>query len=74
MRKILTLVSSLILICGSLLAQSPPKQIILIKAGRLIDVRAGRVLTDQAILIEGDRIKEGRSVGDGSSHAPQARE
>jgi imidazolonepropionase-like amidohydrolase len=31
---------------------------ILIKAGRLIDVRAGRVLTNQAILVEGERIKE----------------
>jgi imidazolonepropionase-like amidohydrolase len=30
----------------------------LIKAGRLIDVRGGRVLTDQGILIEGERIKE----------------
>lgn len=70
MRKILTLVSSLILICGSLLAQSPPKQIILIKAGRLIDVRAGRVLTDQAILIEGDRIKEVGPSATVSSHAP----
>ena len=30
----------------------------LIKAGRLIDVRAGRVLTDQAILVEGERIKD----------------
>jgi len=72
MRKILTLVSSLILICGSLLAQSPPKQIILIKAGRLIDVRAGRVLTDQAILIEGDRIKEVGPSGTVSSHAPSS--
>ena len=30
----------------------------LIKAGRLIDVRAGRVLTDQGILVEGERIKD----------------
>jgi imidazolonepropionase-like amidohydrolase len=30
----------------------------LIKAGRLIDVRAARVLNSQAILIEGERIKE----------------
>ena len=30
----------------------------IIKAGRLIDVRSGRVLTDQGILIEGDRIKQ----------------
>ncbi|HEY0377325.1 MAG TPA: amidohydrolase family protein [Pyrinomonadaceae bacterium] len=31
---------------------------VLVRAGRLVDARAGRVLTDQAILIEGDRIKE----------------
>src|ERR1700737_2928557 len=31
---------------------------VLIKAGRLIDVRAGKVLTNQSILIEGDRIKQ----------------
>jgi imidazolonepropionase-like amidohydrolase len=36
---------------------SPPKRI-LIRAGRFLDVRSGRVLTDQAILIEGDRIRE----------------
>jgi imidazolonepropionase-like amidohydrolase len=41
-------------------AQSKPPAITLIKAGRLIDVRAGRVLENQGILIEGDRIK---SVG-----------
>jgi imidazolonepropionase-like amidohydrolase len=70
MRKILALISSLILICGSLLAQSPPKQVILIKAGRLIDVRAGRVLTDQAILIEGDRIKEVGPSSTVSGRAP----
>lgn len=34
--------------------------VVLIKAGRLIDVRAGRVLDNQGILIEGQRIK---SVG-----------
>jgi imidazolonepropionase-like amidohydrolase len=31
--------------------------IVLIKAGRLVDVRAGQVLENQAILIENDRIK-----------------
>jgi len=40
------------------LAQSPAKETVLIKAGRLVDVRSGRVLTDQAILIEGGRIKQ----------------
>ena len=38
----------------------PPVSVILIKAGRLIDVRSGRVLENQGILIEGERIK---SVG-----------
>ena len=38
-------------------SNATPKRV-LIRAGRLLDVRSGRVLTDQAILIEGDRIKE----------------
>jgi imidazolonepropionase-like amidohydrolase len=48
--------------------QSAPKRptsIILIKAGRLIDVRSGRVLENQGILIENDRIK---AVGPFDSH------
>src|SRR5205823_13431483 len=40
------------------------------KAGRLVDVRAGRVLTDQAILIEGDRIKEVGPAQSVAGHAP----
>ena len=39
-------------------AQAQAKEIILIKAGQLVDVKGGRVLANQAILIEGDRIKE----------------
>src|ERR1041384_1711635 len=54
----------------SFTAQSPSKDIILIKAGRLIDVRNGKPLTDQAILIEGDRIKEVGPSQAVSSHAP----
>ena len=54
----------LVIICSAisipLRAQSKTSTITLIKAGRLIDVRAGRVLDNQGILIEGDRIK---SVG-----------
>jgi imidazolonepropionase-like amidohydrolase len=43
-------------------APGPPGQrsapaVTLIRAGRVVDVRAGRLLTDQGILIEGDRIK-----------------
>jgi imidazolonepropionase-like amidohydrolase len=55
----------------STFAQSPAKEIILIKAGKLVDVRNGRVLTDQAILIEGDRIKEVGAAASVTSHAPQ---
>ncbi len=35
----------------------PPASIVLIKAGRLIDVRSGRVIENQGILVEGERIK-----------------
>ena len=35
----------------------PAEKIVLIKAGRLIDVRAGRVLENQGILVAGERIK-----------------
>lgn len=38
-------------------APKPANSIVLIKAGRLIDVRSGRVLENQGILIENDRIK-----------------
>ncbi len=58
MQRVLALFVALVLGPSLLLGQSPPKETVLIKAGRLVDVRSGRVLTDQAILIEGDRIKE----------------
>ena len=58
MRRIAALILILVAVSASLFAQTPPKQTVLIKAGRLIDVRNGRVLNDQSILIEGDRIKE----------------
>lgn len=38
--------------------QSPHEKTTVIKAGRLIDVRAGEVRAEQGILIVGDRIKE----------------
>jgi imidazolonepropionase-like amidohydrolase len=47
-----------VLISLPIAAQSSAKSTILIKAGRLVDVRNGRALTDQVILVEGDRIKE----------------
>ena len=40
------------------LQEKEKKELVLIKAGRLIDTRTGTVLTNQAILIEGEHIKE----------------
>lgn len=70
MKRVSALLLTLVLISGLLFAQAPPKETVLIKAGRLVDVRNGRVLTDQAILIEGDRIKEVGPTQAVSSHAP----
>jgi imidazolonepropionase-like amidohydrolase len=65
------LLAVLLSVCGlSSRAQSPAKEILLIKAGKLIDVRGGRVLENQAILIEGDRIKEVGAAAIVTGHAP----
>jgi imidazolonepropionase-like amidohydrolase len=59
--------------CASAWAQAPAKQLLLIKAGKLFDARNGRMLMNQAILVEEDRIKE---IGDAvalASHAPNAK-
>jgi imidazolonepropionase-like amidohydrolase len=58
LQKVLVLVLISILLPGLLVAQNRPKEMVFIRAGRLVDVRSGRVLTDQAILIEGDLIKQ----------------
>ncbi|PYO97644.1 MAG: Xaa-Pro dipeptidase [Gemmatimonadetes bacterium] len=44
---------------------------VLVRAGRLIAVRTGTVLTNQAILIEGDRIKEVGAADAVAGHAPR---
>src|SRR5260370_40964216 len=44
---------------------------VLVRAGRLIAVRMGTVLTNQAILIEGDRIKEVGPADAVAGHAPR---
>lgn len=48
----------------------PPVSVTLIKAGRLIDVRAGRVLENQGILVEGERIKTVGPLADVEKSAP----
>ena len=73
MRKLLLVV---ITTCSILLANSSAQnkttKFTLIKAGRLIDVRAGRVLQNQGILIEGDRIKTIGALGEVQRTAPAA--
>jgi imidazolonepropionase-like amidohydrolase len=48
-----------------------PRATVLVRAGRLVAVRAGTVLTNQAILIEGDRIKEVGPADAVAGHAPR---
>jgi imidazolonepropionase-like amidohydrolase len=66
----LSLILTSLLVCLPTTAtRAQGKEYILIKAGRLLDVKSGRVLTNQAILIEGDRIKE---IGDAVRVTPRA--
>lgn len=44
--------------CLPILAEAQEKSVTAVKAGKLIDVVAGKVLEKQVILIEGDRIKQ----------------
>ena len=73
MRRTVVLILMLTAVTGSSFAQTAPKQTVLIKTGRLIDVRNGRVLKEQAILIEGDRIKEVGPTNQLASKASGAR-
>ena len=60
MKKILlALIGVLLLLQNIALGQTktPTPSVVLIKAGRLIDVRAGRALNNQGILVDGERIK-----------------
>jgi imidazolonepropionase-like amidohydrolase len=49
-----------------------PAPVVLIKAGRLIDVRAGRVIENQAIIIEGERIKSVGPVAEVERNVPSS--
>src|SRR2546425_8549582 len=50
-------------------AQQAPRPQVLIKAGRLIDPKAGTVVANQAILVEGDRVKETGPAATLAGHA-----
>ena len=66
---LLTMCCSLIASVSSF-AQNKAANVTLIKAGRLIDVRAGRVLENQAILVEGERIKAVGPLAEVQRNAP----
>ena len=61
---------SLLLLCAPVFCQTKP--LVIVKAAHLLDVRSGRTLDNQAILIDQDRIKEVGDVSAISSHAPGA--
>lgn len=72
MKRVLVIVVALSLLPIVALTQTavqPPK-VFLIKAGRLVDVRAGRVLENQGILVEGQRIKAVGSLATIQKDAP----
>lgn len=51
-------------------AQNVVPRTTVIRAGRFVDVRSGRVLQDQIIIIEGERIREVGAASDLSSRIP----
>jgi imidazolonepropionase-like amidohydrolase len=50
---------------------SAPAQSVLVKAGKLLDVRKGAYIDGAAIWIEGDRIKEVGKLAEVQAHAPR---
>lgn len=72
-RILLTLVVAFSLLPTIGLAQTKtPAPMVLIKAGRLIDVRAGRVVENQGIIVEGERIKAVGPFAEIQKNAPSA--
>src|SRR5215471_970740 len=69
-KAFLSLLMVFVIAASITLAQSPTVESTLIRAGKLIDVRTGRVLMDQAILIQGDLIKEVGPADQVRGHAP----
>src|SRR5262245_26521239 len=57
MRRLVSIAMGIVL-CGSALLAQTPAPLTAIRAGRLLDPEAGRILTNQIILIEGNKFKE----------------
>ncbi|MBA2528158.1 MAG: amidohydrolase family protein [Pyrinomonadaceae bacterium] len=72
-RTLLTLVVCFFLVQAASFAQNKATtQVVLIKAGRLIDVRAGRVVENQGIIVEGERIKTVGPLVEVARNAPSS--
>jgi imidazolonepropionase-like amidohydrolase len=63
--------ASILAAFGQTAPAGPGAGVVLIKAGRLLDVKEGRYLADQGILVEKDRIKEVGSFASIKAHAPK---
>jgi imidazolonepropionase-like amidohydrolase len=65
---------ALMLLCtiGAVWGQAPARPPVLVKTGRLFDARSGQIVADQAILVEGDSIKEVGDISTVAVHAPNA--
>ena len=58
MRRLAPSFGAILFAAAALSAQPAPSPITAIRAGRLLDPEAGRMLTNQVILIEGTKIRE----------------
>jgi imidazolonepropionase-like amidohydrolase len=58
MTRLLTLVLCAVCLAGGALDAQGPPPLTAIRAGRLLDPEGGRLLTDQVILVEGNKIRE----------------
>jgi imidazolonepropionase-like amidohydrolase len=72
LRKLLTAISllSIATLVRAQVPTTPPKPT-LIKAGRILDVRTGRYLAGQGILVENGKIKEVAAFADLQAHLPK---
>lgn len=52
------------------LASAQPASTVVVHAGRLLDVRAGKYLTDQGVLVAGEKIQEVGPYAEVRAHAP----
>lgn len=71
MKRLAMYLTPIVLFCGLALAQDPPvPRTLVVKAGRILDVKTGTYLESAALLIEGDRVKEIGRASEVQTHTP----